>query len=104
MSEQTWLSRRQLIQGAAGVTAAGALAVSTAEGNDVLKGNINHSVVQWCFAEHWSLEQTCVAAKRLGCKSVELVPPAQWDVLKKHGLQCAVAGSHLFMQGMNNPK
>jgi hydroxypyruvate isomerase len=33
-----------------------------------------------------------------------LCDPKLWDTLKKHGLTCAIAGSHGFMQGMNNPK
>ncbi len=68
------------------------------------KGNINHSIVHWCFSEHWDVERTAQVAKQLGCKSVELVAPDQWATLKKYDLQCAIAGSHLFMQGMNNPK
>lgn len=69
-----------------------------------LKGNINHSLVQWCFADYWNLDELCQLAKRLGCKSVELVEPEDWPTLKKHGLTCAISPSHLFMQGMNNPK
>jgi hydroxypyruvate isomerase len=40
----------------------------------------------------------------MGCKSVELVDPEHWPMLKKHGLECALAGSHWFDKGMNNPK
>jgi hydroxypyruvate isomerase len=35
---------------------------------------------------------------------VELIGPEHWPTLKKHGLQCAIAPSHLFVQGMNNPR
>jgi len=70
----------------------------------IRKGNIRHSIVQWCFAPHWKLEQTCEVAVKLGCESIELVPPDQWPILKKHGLKCAIASSHTFVQGMNNPK
>jgi hydroxypyruvate isomerase len=35
---------------------------------------------------------------------VELIDPKFWPILKKHGLTCAIAGSHGFVQGMNNPK
>jgi len=99
-------SRRHWLQAAAG--AAGAMALTrnapSAEAGLSLKGNINHSIVQWCFAEEWNLEQLCQIAKKLGCKSIELVPPEDWPTLKKYGLNCAIAPSHLFMQGMNNPK
>jgi hydroxypyruvate isomerase len=69
-----------------------------------LKGNIRHSIVQWCFADYWNLDQLCQQAKKLGCTSVELVAPEDWPTLKRHGLTCAIAPSHLFVQGMNNPK
>ena len=58
----------------------------------VRKGRINQSVVSWCFADHWSVEETCQQAKRLGCKSVELIDSKHWPVLKKHGLTCAISG------------
>lgn len=103
------LSRRELMQGAAGV-AAGAMAFAISEpsgAEDVEyqpRGNIRHSIVQWCFKEHYDLEKLCQVAKQLGCRSVELVDPKEWGTLKKYGLECAIASGHLFMQGMNNPK
>ena len=45
----------------------------------------------------------CQVAKQLGCKSIELVEPKDWPILKKYGLVCALAGSHWFEKGMNNP-
>ena len=48
------------------------------------------------------VEQTCKAARDLGCRSVELVPPDQWPLLKTYGLICALTPSHLFVRGMNN--
>jgi hydroxypyruvate isomerase len=103
------VNRRQLLQVAAG--AAGALAlpgVIRAEGVGIekaaLKENIHHSVVTWCFEPYWSFDVLCENASQLGCKSVELCPPESWATVKKHGLTCAIAPSHLFIQGMNNPK
>jgi hydroxypyruvate isomerase len=111
-SQQPSISRRRLLQRTAGATALGALAYagiakqSSADVPDRYepKGSINHSIVQWCFADYWTLDQTCKMANQLGCKSVELVGPEAWPTLKQHGLICALAPSHLFMQGMNNPK
>lgn len=106
-------NRRHLLKCAAGASALGALTFAGAKPSRAKqpksedftpKGNINHSIVHWCFSEHWNVEQTCEVANRLGCKSVELVAPQHWPTLKDHGLACAIAGSHLFMQGMNNPK
>ena len=113
-SESKTISRRELLHGSAGAAAAGALAWAApssavaAEKKDAaqqgLKGNINHSIVHWCFAKHWDIERTSQIAKQLGCKSVELVGPETWDTLKKYDLTCALVPSHLFVQGPNNPK
>ena len=66
--------------------------------------HIKQSIVQWCFQKYWNVDEMCRQAKRLGCLSVELVDPKDWPTLKKHGLVCAIAGSHRFEKGMNNPK
>lgn len=111
-----------MLQTAAGAAAAGAIALAGGavadepkkekpKGNPkgiarkvVTKGNINQSIVHWCFADYWNIEETAKIAKTMGCKSIELVGPEDWPTLKKYGLTCAIAPSHLFMQGMNNPK
>ena len=68
-----------------------------------LKGNINHSIVWWCYEKYWDAEQMCGVANRLGVKSIELIDVQHWPTLKKHGLVCALHGSHGFEKGMNNP-
>jgi hydroxypyruvate isomerase len=98
------LDRRTLLRRAAVASVLGASAAPAADGPAARKGRLKHSIVQWCFAKYWKVEQLCEQAKRLGCASVELVPPADWPTLKKHGLVCAIAGSHGFEKGMNNPK
>jgi hydroxypyruvate isomerase len=75
----------------------------------VTNGRINQSVVQWCFAEHWSVEETIQIAKQLGCGSVELISPEYYPLLKKYGMECAIGTIDLspdppFVKGMNNPK
>jgi hydroxypyruvate isomerase len=101
-------SRRSILQSATGA-AVGALALAKSGSSAAAQeyepaGRIQHSIVQWCFNSHFELDRLCQVATQLGCKSVELVDPKDWGALKKHGLVCAIAGSHLFMQGMNNPK
>jgi hydroxypyruvate isomerase len=103
------VNRRQLLQVAAGAMGSVALPgiVRAAEGGlekAANKGNIQHSVVTWCFEPHWSFDKLCQIASQLGCRSVELCPPETWPTLKKYGLTCAISPSHLFVQGMNNPK
>jgi hydroxypyruvate isomerase len=67
-------------------------------------GRINQSIVYWCFQQYWDIDRTCQIATKLGCKSVELVEPKDWPILKKHSLVCSLTSSHGFEQGMNNPK
>jgi len=103
------VTRRRLLQVAAGAVGTLALpeAVRAAAGEGekaATKGNIVHSVVTWCFEPHWSFDELCKNARQLGCRSVELCPPSVWPTVKKYGLTCAIAPSHLFVQGMNNPK
>lgn len=64
-----------------------------------IKNNrINQSVVQWCFRP-MSVEDLAANAARLGLKSVELIGPENWAILKKHNLICAISGSHGFAKG-----
>ncbi|MFO0867684.1 MAG: TIM barrel protein [Pirellulales bacterium] len=101
-------SRRQILASTAALAAGSVFtpeaALQAAEGEYQPKGRVQHSIVQWCFDKYWNVEKTCQVARQLGCRSVELVAPEHFATLKKHGLTCAIAGSHLFTQGMNNPK
>jgi hydroxypyruvate isomerase len=97
------LHRRQWLAASASV-AAGALLGDALPADEAKKGRVKQSIVQWCFKKYWKVEETCEVAKKLGCVSVELVPPEDWPTLKKHGLVCAIASSHGFEKGMNNPK
>ncbi|MDP6444998.1 MAG: TIM barrel protein [Pirellulaceae bacterium] len=107
------LNRRQLIGAAAGAAfAAGFHSESTAadkKETNVKNGRINQSIVHWCFAKHWTVEQTIPIAKQLGCKSIELIDPKFFPLLKKNGLDCAIASIDMapdppFVRGLNNPK
>lgn len=50
-----------------------------------LKGNINHSVCRWCYGDI-PLEQLCMAVKKIGFSAIDLVGPADWPLLKQHGI------------------
>jgi hydroxypyruvate isomerase len=106
---QKGVSRREMLAGMAAAMGAfrfvGAGGAEEAERvpRAVTRGRINQSVAYWCFEDHWSLEKTCQIARQLGCKSVEIVGPETWPTLKKYGLVCALAPSHTFVRGMNNP-
>ncbi|HEV3146232.1 MAG TPA: TIM barrel protein [Gemmataceae bacterium] len=107
------MSRRELLQGAAAAGVATALAGSHAAAEDkvVTHGRIQQSIVYWCFnsaGDKWDPDKTCQVAVQLGCKSVELIDPSHWGVLKKHNLICAIAPNGMsgapFMKGFNNPR
>lgn len=116
------LSRRNMLAGAAGsvaAAAAGMAQIGSAQekkrsprrkktGPAVVNGRINQSVCHWCFtgdcsSKPMSLEDLCKLSVDLGIKSVELVDPPDWPILKKYGLVCALANSHGFVEGFNNP-
>ncbi len=69
-----------------------------------LKGNINHSVCQWCYSS-MPLEELVVAAKGMGIKSIDLLRSNEWSIAAKHGLTCAMGyASKLGLnQGFNDP-
>lgn len=106
------MSRRNMLgmAGKMGVAGAAAMALPSCAvtqkvtGKAATKGRINQSIVYWCFEQYWDVEKTCKIARQLGCKSVELVEPKHWPMLKENGLVCALHGSHWFDKGMNNPQ
>jgi hydroxypyruvate isomerase len=65
-----------------------------------VKGRLKQSVCHWCF-EPMDLETLARNAAAMGIRSVELVPPEKWPILKKHGLICALSSSHGFVDGWN---
>lgn len=102
-------SRRDVLQTTAATIVAGAVLaghVRAAEPTEapVLKGQIKQSLVNWCYEKHFKdLDAFCQGAKSLGCVSIELIDPQHWPTLKKYGLTCAIAGSHGFVKGPNDP-
>ena len=111
-------TRRQLLGAAASI--GGAMAISsTTNGQEnqqetksiprvATKGNIKHSVVNWCFSKYWKGNELISIAKQLGLASVELISPQHFPEIKKQGLECAIASVNIggppFVKGYNNPK
>jgi hydroxypyruvate isomerase len=50
---------------------------------------IRHSVSQWCFPGI-PLPDLARAARAMGIESIELLEPADWPVVREHGLVCAL--------------
>ena len=53
--------------------------------SEPLKGNINHSVCQWCF-NNIPLENLAKEVKKLGLIGIDLIGEEGWATLKKYGL------------------
>ncbi len=111
------LSRRSLLHRTAGTAALlglPGLASAVYAGEEKSSGNagsgqIKQSIVHWCFAKYWDVEETAKVAKKLGCRSIELISPDHWPTLKKYDLTCAIASIDMapdapFVKGFNNPK
>jgi hydroxypyruvate isomerase len=64
-------------------------------------GSFRHSVCRWCY-QAIPLDELARAARRIGLESVELLEPAEWPVVQKHGLTCAMAmGVTRIPEGLN---
>jgi hydroxypyruvate isomerase len=89
------MKRRKMIESMAGaalvtaVTPLNRAFSGDSEGNRPLKGNIHHSVSQWCYGEI-PLEQFAKSCKEMGLESIELLGEKDWPVVQKAGLKCAV--------------
>ncbi|RLS52394.1 MAG: hydroxypyruvate isomerase [Planctomycetota bacterium] len=103
-------TRREYLSSLAAASLAGAAslgvtsAAQAADGPVAKHGRIKQSLVNWCYAPHFpNFDEYCQTAVKLGCQSIELCGPENWPTLKKHGLTCAIAGSHGFKVGYSNP-
>jgi hydroxypyruvate isomerase len=72
--------------GTAGILSSfGASPAADHENKSALKGNINHSVCRWCYKD-LSVDDLCIAVKKIGFSAIDLVGPEDWPTLRKHGV------------------
>jgi len=89
------MNRREMIGKTAATAALSATAFPFQESRAAetaargLKGNIRHSVSQWCYG-NIPLEDLAKACKEMGIESIELLNEKDWATVKAHGLKCAV--------------
>src|SRR5437899_3356093 len=76
-----------------------------------MNARLKQSVAYWCLNAtewKWDIDRICGAARSLGYQSVELAPPELWPVVRKYGLQNALAHNGMrdpvFAKGLNNPR
>jgi hydroxypyruvate isomerase len=98
-------SRRTALKTAAAAALGSAASLARAQAAETTtflyrttKGRIKQSVVTWCF-NPMPAEDLALFAAAMGLKSVELIDPKHWPLLKELGLTCAIAGSHGFAKG-----
>ncbi len=99
------VDRRRWLGAVAGVAAAGLApgsraATLAADQPVATKGRLKQSVCYWCF-DRIDFEDFARHVAAMGIRSIELVPPERWPILKRHGLICALTSSHGFVEGWN---
>jgi hydroxypyruvate isomerase len=97
----TPISRRAALQrltlgavaaGAAATLPANLTAAQPAPALPAGVGRVRQSVCRWCF-NSTPLETLCAEGKKMGLQSVELLQPADFPVVKKHGMSCAIVSN-----------
>jgi hydroxypyruvate isomerase len=98
MKRDSSLSRRSFVSGSTSTVAAVAASLNyrfslaeDAAREAGVGGKIRHSACKWCY-RNISLDDLCTAGKEFGLESVELLQPADFPTLKKHGMHCAMVG------------
>jgi hydroxypyruvate isomerase len=100
------VTRRDVIRGGAAiVTAAAGFRGAGADTPAKPRGarRLQQSVSRWCFGK-MSLEELCSNASRIGYRGIDLLPPADWPVVRRHGLVCALGamgGPVTIEKGLN---
>ena len=76
---------------------------SASAGKIIRSGKIKQSIVHWCYKDTWSEPQLIEQAHTWGLPAIELIDPKYWPLLKERNMTCAIASSHGFVKGLNNP-
>jgi len=103
------MNRRNVIKTMALGTGALAIPSISHENSNIdestLKGNINHSVCQWCYGTI-PIETLAKEASKLGLIGIDLIGPQHWDILKKYNLDSTMCnGAELnLVDGFNDTK
>lgn len=112
MTSQMNMSRRQLLQGAAGAALGLSLARSASAqlprqaadpGFKVKHGRIHQSVMGWCF-NPMKAEVLARHCKAIGLVAIEGIGREAYKACKEIGLEISLVSSHGFSNGPCNPK
>src|SRR6266478_419473 len=105
MKKKALLSRRSVLQtaglGMVGAWVAPALAADKPqEESSKPKGNIKQSICRWCY-DKIPLEKLAEEAAKIGFKSIELLWPKEYLIVKPYGLTCAMIKCESIPKGLN---
>jgi hydroxypyruvate isomerase len=70
----------------------------------VNKGNINQSIMGWCFAKHFKAVELAKHCKDIGLVAMEGIPREAYPEVLKMGLKISLVGGNSFMHGPCNPE
>lgn len=102
-SEMRWDRRSVMKVATLGAAAAFAQPATWARADATAKtgGQIKQSVCRWCYGQT-SMEKLIEEAKRIGYRSIELLTPEEYKLVKPSGLTCAMlSGGCTIPDGFN---
>jgi hydroxypyruvate isomerase len=78
----------------------GALGVEKA----VKRGRLKQSVSFWCYQRNFKLPEFARAVADMGLTAIDLLQPAEWEVVRQYGLVCSLgyADAAKIPEGLNN--
>ncbi len=100
---------KNMLAGTAAIGASSMIPAIAAEASEnestvKFKGNINHSVCQWCYGTI-PLDDLCKAVKKIGFNAIDLLGPKDWPTIQKYGIyssMCYIDGKVSLTNGFNN--
>lgn len=98
---RTSITRRGLLRTSAALAATAAIPATAADAKKT--GRLNQSVCRWCYGKI-PLEELCSAGKSMGLVAIDLLGPADFETVKKHGLVCSMVNSHPLSDGLCDEK
>ena len=70
---------------------------------DATQGRLKQSVCRWCYGK-MPLDELAQHAASLGLVGIDLLKPADFEMVKRHGLVCTMTESHPLEQGLCDPQ
>ena len=68
------------------------------------RGRLKQSVSRWCY-QKIAMPEFCRAVAAMGLTAIDLLEPADWPIVREHGLICSMGygGGGSIRDGLNNP-